>query len=164
MKFKKRTAIGIVVAVALLATVGLVAATMIPSAEELLTKSLETLESTSSGHAVVTLDAQLPDQDVSGTFELWGKLNAGPNGEPAGRLVVLDTNRSELIGLTLVSDGSQFWLYSPDRQAVIVGQAEEMAPILAQRLAEYEGQWPHDGEFDPETADVPQTPAEAVAK
>ena len=164
MKIKKQTGIVIVAILLLLGTVGLVAATMIPSAEELLTRSLETLESVSSGHAVVTVSAQLPDQDINGAFEVWGKLNAGPNNEPAVRVVVLEADQSELIGTTVVFDGSQFWLYSPDRNSVVVGQAEELAPLLAERLAEYEGQWPGSSDFDHESADVPQTPAEAVAK
>jgi outer membrane lipoprotein-sorting protein len=164
MKIRKQTGIIIVVALLLLGTVGIVAATMIPSAEELLTASLDTLESVTSGHAVVTVSAQLPDQDIDSTFEVWGKLDAGPNLEPAVRAVVLNASHSELIGTTMVSDGSQFWLYSPERNSVIVGQAEELAPLLAERLAEYEGQLPGGSDFEHDPADMPQTPAEAVAK
>jgi hypothetical protein len=69
-----------------------------------------------------------------------------------------------MAGTTAVTDGSQFWLYSPDKNTVVVGNAEEMAPLLAEKFAEYEGQWDHEGEFDPQQADHPETPADAVAK
>lgn len=163
MKMKKQTGIVIVIVLLLLGTAGLVAATMIPSAEELLTASLETLESVTSGHAVVSASAQLPDQDINGSFEIWGKLNAGPNDEPAVRIVVLDASQEELIGTTVVSDGSQFWVYSPDHNSVIIGQAADLAPLLAERFAEYEGQWPGDSEFSHPAGEIPQTAAEAVA-
>lgn len=164
MKLKKQTAIAIGVVLLLLASVGLVAAMMIPSAEELLTSSIETLEGITTGYGKVALDIQTPEQDFDGTFEAWVKRDAGPNGEPAVRVVVLGADQSELIGQTLVSDGSQFWFYDPQQNTVIVGQAEEIAPLLLERLEQYEGQWPHEHEFDPETAEVPQTPAEIVAK
>ena len=75
MRIKKQTAIIALVVLLLLATAGLVAATMIPSAEELLISSLETLESMTTGHAVVSASAQLPEQNVNGSFEVWGKMN-----------------------------------------------------------------------------------------
>lgn len=163
MKRKQRTIFVAVIVALLLATVGLAAATMIPSAEELLTSSLETLETVTSGHAVIDVIAQLPERDVNGSAEVWGALNVGPNGEPAVRIVVLASSESEFTGLTLVSDGSQFWLYNPDRNSVVVGQHDEMAAILADRMAEYAGQWSHDGAYDAGSADHPENAADAVA-
>jgi outer membrane lipoprotein-sorting protein len=149
-------------------TAGLVAATVIPSAEDLLISSAETLDNVTSGYAEVNVQAQLPEQTINGSFEAWGKLNAGPNGEPAVRLVIVTANESEHVGITLVSDGRQFWLYNPSLDTVVVGQAEELAPLLTEKLAayqdQYSGQWDYGGEFDPASADHPQTPAEAVAK
>jgi outer membrane lipoprotein-sorting protein len=167
MKVKLRTVVIVLVIVLLLATAGLVAATVIPSAEDLLIGSAETLDAVTSGHAKVSVQAELPERNVNGSFEVWGKLNVGPNGEPAARLVILAADDSEHVGVTLASDGSQFWLYNPHLNTVVVGQAEELAPLLAERLAEYEsqygGQWDQGGEFDPESVAHPQTPAEAVA-
>jgi outer membrane lipoprotein-sorting protein len=137
---------------------------IIPSADELLTQSLETLETVTDGHAVITGIVQMPEESLSGSVEVWGKLNAGPNGEPAMRLEVLEASQTELIGLTAVSDGAQFWLYHPAHNTVVIGLAEEMAPILAEKMAEHQGEWQPPGDFDPETADIPETPAEAVAK
>ena len=164
MKTKRRAIIIALVTILLLVTVGLTAAMMIPSADELLTGSLETLENVTDGHAIVQATVEMPDETLGGTFEIWGKLNAGPNGEPAHRLEILEASKPEMVGLTAVTDGSQFWLYSPNRNTVVVGTAEEMAPILAEKFAQYEGDWGHDSDFDPESADKPETPAEAVAK
>jgi outer membrane lipoprotein-sorting protein len=163
-----------------LASVSLIAARIIPDADELLARSIETLELIEDGHAVIEVTAEIPDdllqqagRDIpvdalNGTFEVWARKNAGPNGEPAVRLEVLNAAKSELIGLTAVSDGTQFWLYDPGRNVVVVGQAEEMMALLAQRMAEHEGEWEgYEGraeEFDPETADFPETPEETVAK
>lgn len=168
MKKQLRTVVIVLLAVLLLATAGLVAATVIPSAEDLLISSAETLETVTSGSAEFSFLAQLPERTISGSFEAWGKLNAGPNGEPAVRLVVLTADESEHVGVTLISDGNQFWLYNPHLNTVVLGQAEELAPLLAERLAEYQTQygdfWDLGVEFDPDSGDHPQTPAEAVAE
>jgi len=164
MKNKKR---GFIIALVLLlsvATVGLTAAMIIPSADELLTGSLETLETVNDGHAIVEAMVEMPDRTLNGTFEMWGKLDMGPNGEPAFRLEVLAASEAGMAGTTAVTDGSQFWLYSPDKNSVVVGNAEEMAPLLAEKFAEYEGKWEHSGEFDSEQMDKPESPAETVAK
>lgn len=169
-KTRKRTIIIILTLVLLVASASLTAAMMIPSADDLLTQSLETLETITDGHAVVSVDAELPDQTINGTFEVWGKLGLGPNGEPGLRVEVLQASESELIGVTAVTNGTQFWLYDPTSNTVVTGTAAEMAAILAEKMSEhqswgngFDGGLPHD-EFDPETADFPETPAEAVAK
>ena len=148
MKNRKRGFIVALVTLLLLATVGLAAAMIIPSADELLTRSLETLETVDDGHAIVEATLEMPDRQVNGTFEMWGKLNMGPNGEPAFRVEVLAASEAGLAGTTAVSDGSQFWLYDPDENRVVVGDAEELAPLLAEKLAEHEGQWEPGGEFE----------------
>lgn len=147
-----------------IASVSLVAAMIIPSADELLTQSLETLETIEDGHAIVEVSVELPEETVGGTFEVWGKFSDEPEGRPSLRVEVLESSKAELAGVTVVSDGDQSWLYDPNRNTVIVGRAEEIAPLIAEKLAEYEGAWQHDGDLDPENAEWPQTPAEAVAK
>jgi outer membrane lipoprotein-sorting protein len=164
MKPKKRVIIIAFLIVLLVASVGLAAATMIQSADELLTQSLETLETITSGHAVVTATVDLPDQSLSSTFEIWGKLDAGPDGEPAFRIEVQKVSESEMAGVIAVTDGSQFWLYSPNRETVVVGTAKELAPILAEKMAEYAGQWDRGGEYSHENMDELDNPADAVAK
>ena len=180
MKTSKRTIVIVLTVILTLASVGLVAARIIPDADELLARSIETLETIQDGHAVIEVTADIPADlleqmgndlpldSLNGTFEVWAKRGAGPNGEPAVRLEVLAAAQPELVGLTAVSDGTQFWLYDPGRNVVVVGQAEDMMAILAQRMAEHEGEWAGDesrrDEFDPETADIPETPEAAVAK
>ncbi len=164
MKTKNRVIIIAFLIVLLVASVGLAAATMIPSADEFLIRSVETLETITSGHAVLEATVDLPDQSLSSTFEIWGKLDAGPGGEPAFRMEVQEASESEMAGVIAVTDGSQFWLYSPNRETVIVGTTKELAPILAEKLAEYAGEWDRGGAYSLENMEEHDNPADAVAK
>lgn len=169
MKSKKRSLILLLTLALLIVSAGLTAAAMIPSADDLLTQSIETLETVTSGHAVVDIAVDTPEMALNATVELWGKLDAGPNGEPALRAVVLSASESEWAGLTAVTDGSRFWLYDPNSNTVVTGTAAELAPIVAEQMAARGEGWAHEGdqaagEYDPEAMALPQTPAEAVAK
>jgi outer membrane lipoprotein-sorting protein len=186
MKTNRRTLVIVLTIMLTLASVSIVAARIIPDADELLARSIETLETIEDGHAVVEVTAEIPQEmldqagrelpvdALNGTFEVWAKKNVGANGEPAVRLEVLDAAKPELIGLTAVSDGTQFWIYDPGRNVVVVGQAEDMMAVLAQHMAEHEGEFEgfegRGDAFDPnsedfaDTADFPETPEEAVAK
>jgi outer membrane lipoprotein-sorting protein len=163
----KRKSIILITILALL-SVGLAAFALQPSAKDLLTESIEMLETITDGHAVIEFEVTMPEQSGSGTVEVWGMLNAGPNGEPAMRVEVLETSLEMGVGVTAVADGSSFWLYNPDENKVLVGTYEEAAAMMMERMAEYdfEGQMPHefDGEFDHEAVEHPQTPEEAIDK
>ncbi len=139
-----------------------------PSAKDLLAQSIETLQTVTDGHAIVEFAVTTPEQSGSGTVEVWGMLDAGPNGEPALRVDVLESSLKMGVGATAVADGTNFWLYNPDENKVLVGTYEEAAAMLMEKMAEYdfEGQMPpeFEGEFDPETMDYPETPEEAVQK
>lgn len=163
MKNRKRGIIVVLVTLLLLVTVGLAAAMIIPSADDLLARSLETLETIDDGHAIVEATLEMPDRQVSGTFEVWGKLNVGPDGEPAFRVQVLAASKAGLEGTTVVSDGSQFWLYDPEENRVVVGNREELAPLLAEKFDEHEGRWQPERAVDGGVGDIPETPEEAVA-
>lgn len=156
-----------------LSTVGLAAATMIRSADQLLTQALDTLGAVRSGHAVIEMTATVNGETMSGAVEVWGTAEYGPNGEPAGRLTILRADQAKLVGLTAVTDGSSFWLYDPAQNRVITGTADEMAAALAAQMAaggpeahELPFDLPKEGDFafDPATANWPQTTAEAIAK
>jgi len=185
MKSKKRIVIVLLVILLLIASATVVAAMIIPSSEDLLTQSLENLADITDAHVVVEVTADLPadllgqfaqvdlPDSLNGTFEVWGKIDAGPDGHPAPvgfRFEVLDAAEEKMIGLTAVSDGSHFWLYHPENNTVISGKHEEMAAILVEKMSEYEGGFEefagseHFGGFDPETAGHPESPAEAVTK
>ena len=135
-----------------------------PSAADLLTQSIETLQTVTDGHAIVEFEATTPEQSGSGTVEVWGMLDAGPNGEPAFRVEVLETSLEMGAGVTAVADGTTFWLYNPDENKVLTGTYEEAVMMLMERYAEHDfaGEMPH--EFDPEDMDHPETPEEAVEK
>ncbi|WP_420628779.1 DUF4367 domain-containing protein [Candidatus Leptofilum sp.] len=169
---KRRRLLSILLALVVLAVTAVaIGAFVIPTAEDLLVQSLETSQTITDGHAIVELSVDIPEQAMSGTVEAWGRLNAGPNGEPAFRVEVLTANEAELIGTIAVSDGTQFWLWNPTENVVLTGQFEEMYARLAEEMAgaeEFAGhEFDHDldeyeSEFD--EADIPETPEEAVAK
>jgi hypothetical protein len=147
-----------------------IGAFVIPTAEDLLVQSLETSQTITDGHAILEVSLDIPDQAMSGTAEAWGRLDAGPNGEPAFRIEVLTADEADLIGTIAVGDGTQFWVWNPAQNVVLTGQFEELYARLAEEMAaadEFAGQeFDHDmdayeGDFD--EADIPETPEEAVA-
>lgn len=143
----------------------------LPSAQSLLTQSLERVQEVADGHLIAEFEFDAPQQTGQGTVEVWGQANAGPDGQPAFRLTVLNASEPELAGLTVVSDGDQFWLYRPADNKVVTGQWDDLKEWMAGRAAAYEHDhawedWerdmPHD--FDPRSVEFPQTAEEAVAK
>ena len=170
MQNRKRT-LGIVAALILLvgSTVA-IAAFMIPSARELLVLAMETTQTITDGHVIAEFEVDTPEQDGSGTLEAWGKLDVGPNGEPAFRVEVLAADEPEMVGITAVSDGTQFWLWNPGENKVITGTFAEMKARMEAEHADGDfdpesfdpGQF--DGDFNSEDFEVPETPEEAVDK
>jgi outer membrane lipoprotein-sorting protein len=98
------------------------------TAEEIVAKMQETLESTTDAHAVVTAMANMQGIEISATAEVWEKMPS------KARAVVLDASEPEYVGTTLVSDGEQAWLYQPDRNVVMVGPMAEIEMPLPQEL------------------------------
>jgi len=176
MKNKKRLSIVVLVVLLLVASVTVVAAMIIPTAEDLLTQSLESLETINDAHLVVEITADLPaemlgqfaqvdlPESLNGSFEVWGKLAVGPEGQPGFRVEVLEAAEEALIGLTAVSDGAQFWIYDPNKNTVITGAHEDMAAILLEKMAGQEGALGQFEDFDPNAVDHPESAAEAVAR
>jgi outer membrane lipoprotein-sorting protein len=163
---QKRTKI-----VAALLAAGILAVTAVallafiqPSAEDILTEALTITESITDGHAIVEFSGSMPDKDVSGTAEVWGKLNVGPNGEPALRVEVLSASQSDMGGTVFVADGVQFWLWNPVKNTVLVGTFAELKEKMAERAADYDGAYDFDHEGQAADADHPETAEEAVAK
>ena len=145
-----------------LASCALVAFMLQPSAAEILTNALTNLETVENGHAVVDLAVDLPDMDGSATVEVWGKPDVGPNGEPGMRAVILAADLPQDMGpmplsagTTLVSDGTQFWVWVPEQNTVLVGTFEELMAGAHDNAAE-EPFNPEDLPFDP--ADLPFDP------
>ena len=150
---------------ALLAAFALAAVVMLvrASADDLLHQSARLLADATAGHAELSFEYTAPEKSGRGAVEVWGRKEAGPNGEPAFRVVVLDAGDeyAESVGSTAVSDGAQVWFYRPDKNTVYVGTVEEMKARMKEgHGAELTG---HDLP-DYSEEDMPQTPEEAVDK
>ena len=150
---------------ALLAVFALAAVVMMvrASADDLLHQSARLMADATDGHAVLSFEFAAPEQSGSGTVEVWGQKEAGPNGEPAFRVEVLaaSADKVDAEGSTAVSNGSEVWFYRPDTNTVYTGTIEEMKA----RMEEGHGQelTGHDlPQYNEE--DMPQTPEEAVDK
>ncbi|MBK8989029.1 MAG: outer membrane lipoprotein carrier protein LolA [Chloroflexi bacterium] len=146
----------------LVASLGLAAFALQPTAEDLLAQAMETVQTVTDGHAVANFTVNTAEMNASGTVEMWGKLDAGPNGEPAFRAEILEATESKLVGLTAVTDGYNFWLWDPQENKVLVGNADEAAALIAAQMAGQE--FEIDPDYNHEEGDHPQTPEEAVAK
>ncbi|MAU00344.1 MAG: hypothetical protein CL608_24650 [Anaerolineaceae bacterium] len=170
MQTRKRFLSILLALVVLAGTAVAIGAFVIPTAEDLLVQALETSQTITDGHAIVEVSLDIPDNAMSGTVEAWGRLDAGPNGEPAFRIEVLTADDAELIGTIAVSDGTQFWLWNPTENVVLTGQYEDLYARLAEEMAaaeefagpEFDHNFEPEGDFD--EAEIPETPEEAVAK
>lgn len=151
--------------VILIASVALVAFALQPSAKDLMLQAIETMQTTTDGHAVATFTMTTPEESATGTIAVWGKLSEDPETPPSFRLEVLDASEADMVGLTAVSDGNNFWLYDPAENKVLVGTAAEAADMMAEQMAgkEFEHEFDHEA-FDGEEMDHPETPEEAVDK
>jgi outer membrane lipoprotein-sorting protein len=98
------------------------------TAEEIVAKVQETVESTQDAHALVTASVNAQGIELSAKAELWEK---SPN---KGRAVVLEASEPKYIGTTMVSDGQQAWLYEPDRNLVTTGSMGDVEMPLPQEL------------------------------
>ncbi len=98
------------------------------TAEEIVAKMQETVESTEDAHAVVAVDVNIQGIEVAVTAEVWEK---SPN---KLRLEVLETSQADLAGMMVVSDGEQGWAYNPAHNQVMVGPAGEIQTPLPQEM------------------------------
>ena len=131
-----------------------------PSAEDILVESLETIETITDGHAIVTFEADTVEKDSSGTLEVWARR--GEDGPGSFRIEVLESSDAQSLGAVIVSDGETLWAYAPAENKVLVGIAEEVQAMLEE--SDF-----MDGEFAEMTADHddfehPEDANEAVAR
>jgi len=157
-----------------LASCALVAFMLQPTAAEILTDALTNLETVENGHAVIDVSVDVPDMGGSASVEVWGKPDVGPNGEPGVRAVLLEADLPQdagpmplTAGTTLVSDGTQFWVWSPDQNTVLVGTFAEMMAGAHDNAAEEPPFDPDDLPFNPEDLpfdpeNPPDTPDEII--
>ncbi|MCB8986421.1 MAG: hypothetical protein H6661_01535 [Ardenticatenaceae bacterium] len=148
----------------LVASLGLAAFALQPTAEDLLVQAMETMQSVTDGHTVAAFTVDTPEMNASGTLEMWGKLDADGS-EPAFRAEMLLDASEEAIWWRL--DGGyrwhNFWLWKPQENKVLVGNADEAAAIMAgnEQMA---GKRFDVDRLQSRRADHPETPEEAVAK
>lgn len=98
------------------------------TAEEIVAKMQETLESTRDAHAIVTGQATGQGQDLSATVEVWEQA---PN---KVRAQVLEANEPRLLGAIMVTDGSQGWYYEPAGNRVMVGKPGDLEMPLPEEI------------------------------
>ncbi len=98
------------------------------TAEEIIARMQETVESTEDAHAVVSVSVNAQGIDMSATAEVWEKTPG------MFRAEVLEASEAELIGSTMVSDGQQAWFFDPTLNRVMVGPAGEMETPLPQEM------------------------------
>ena len=151
--FKRNTwlVVGVVI---LLAAVVSAFAFMRPSAKDILTQTLEASKTIENGHAVVNINVDSPEEKASATVEVWGR-----HGEDSGafRLEVLETDKEDAAGMVIVSDGETVWAYSPAKNTVFIGTAEEAKAAMAEKQPMHE-------EYGAKEFDHPETAEEAVDK
>lgn len=119
--------------VALIAALSLVACGQQPiTAQEIVQRVEATRAATTDAHATVAIDLTTPDKSGTLVVEGWVKRIAGAddNAVPPPykvHAVVLESSEATLVGATMVSDGTQFWFYSPNDKTVLTGSAADMA-------------------------------------
>jgi len=67
-------------------------------------------------HAVLEISIQTEDQDQDLVIEVWEKR------PDMFRAVVRESNQADLVGVTVVTNGEQFWMYEPLSGEVVVGE------------------------------------------
>ena len=128
---------------------------MQPTAKDILKQTIETSKTIENGHAVVNINVDSPEEKVSATVEVWGVL--AEDGPGAFRMEVLETDREEAVDAVIVSDGDTVWAYSPAKNTVFMGTAEEAKAAMEEKQ-------PMREEFNMDEFAHPETAEEAVDK
>lgn len=98
------------------------------TAEEIVAKMQETVDSTQDAHAIVVAEVNAQGIQLSAKAELWEQMPSKVRAE------VLEASQPGLAGTMLVSDGANGWFYEPARNQVTVGKAEELDTPLPQQV------------------------------
>jgi outer membrane lipoprotein-sorting protein len=98
------------------------------TAEEIVAKMRETLDTTKDAHAVLSANVNAQGTKISATAEVWEKA---PN---KVRVQVLQASEPDLEGVLAVSDGQQAWYYEPAKNRVQVAPAGQIEMPLPQQL------------------------------
>jgi len=126
-----------------------------PSAKEILTQTIEISKTIDNGHAVVNINVDSPEEKFSAKVEVWGRHD--DDGPGAFRLEVLETDKEDAVGAVIVSDGETVWAYSPSKNKVFTGSAQEAKAAMEEKE-------PMHDKFDREEYEHPENAEEAVDK
>lgn len=137
---------------------------MQPTAQDILVKALDSAESITDGHAIVTFKIESPEKNASGKVEVSAYRE---DGSPGGfRMEVLESSEQKAQKAVIVSDGDTLWAHSPSEGKVFVGTPEEARAMMEENefFADQFNGMPH--QFEGENKDgehvYPETSAEAV--
>ncbi|KPL85756.1 outer membrane lipoprotein-sorting protein [Herpetosiphon geysericola] len=101
------------------------------TAENIVTKIREGQANTNDVHAVMRVDYSSDQATGFIKAEVWssktGNKDADGNEIKAFRAKILDANDANMVGVEVVSDGTQGWLYEPAENKVYVGTAAELS-------------------------------------
>jgi outer membrane lipoprotein-sorting protein len=98
------------------------------TAEEIVAKVRETVDSTQDAHATISATVNAQGIEMLVKAEVWEK---SPN---KVRAEILEASEDRFVGTVLVSDGQQAWYYEPARNQVMVGAPEGMETPLPQEM------------------------------
>ncbi|MEI7769742.1 MAG: DUF4367 domain-containing protein [Chloroflexales bacterium] len=104
-------------------------AAKLPTADEIVARMEAARASTQDIHATVAVNFTSPDKTGSIVIEGWmQKLPDAADGQPKARVraEVREASQADMVGTILVSDGEQFWLYSPAKNTVVTGTTADM--------------------------------------
>jgi hypothetical protein len=128
----------------------------------MLQQAARLLADAQDGHAIVEVQIDTPQESANGKVEVWGRRDAGAQGEPAFRIEVLESSKAEAIGMVAVGDGDQVWIWNPQKNTVYVGTRDELKARMAEHREEFDPADFDHPEFNKE--EMPQSPEEAAAK
>lgn len=120
-------------AVLALGTLALAACSQQLSADEIVARMEQAQQDTRDLHATVAIEFVTNERNGSLLVESWSKVL--PGSDAAGRPVqmqraeVRESAEPRLRGLTFVSNGDQFWVYTPAEQTVLTGSKSELTRL-----------------------------------
>lgn len=121
-----------------LVALGLAACTeRTPTAEELVSRMEAARATTTSVEATVDFNFQSPEGDGAFTVQGWmeqiGTSDAAGHPNVRMRAEVTAASEQKLLGSTMVSDGTTFWLYNPTEHVVVTGELAAMKELAQEQ-------------------------------
>jgi outer membrane lipoprotein-sorting protein len=98
------------------------------TAEEIVSKMQEVLETTKDAHALVAVSLNAQGIRIEATAEVWEKA------PDMIRAEVLQSTEQSFVGTVVVSNGDRAWAYEPQRNVVTAGSLEDVEMPLPQEI------------------------------